>query len=334
MELFANLNVFAYLVLAALVLALLWYAGSKRKAKIKAALFSRQNYASLIPPGLLARRRLADILFLTGVFFLFIALAGPQWGREKVDIEAHYSQVVIAVDVSNSMLAQDIKPNRLENAKMMLSMFIENMANERLGIIAFTSQAFIQSPITTDTAALKTLAGALSTKLLPVQGTALAPAISLAAKMLEPYPGTKALLLITDGEGHDPQDIEAALKIARDNSIKIIAVGIGSKEGELIPEILPDGTKTYKKDKEGRAVLTKLDEETLIKIARATGGAYIKYISPQQVADEAAVLLTNLDKTAIQRNQGVIYTNRYQLALFPAFLLLLASILIPLRKVK
>ncbi len=333
MELFNSPSIFIYMIFTAALLGALWYLGAARGEKIKRALFSAENYAKLVPQELKFRRRLKDILFLSGLFFFFLALAGPQWGRQKIDVEASYSQAVIAVDVSLSMLAEDVKPNRMAGAKTMLSMLIDNLARERVGIVAFTSKAFMQSPVTGDVGALKTLAQGLSVNMLPMPGTELAPAVNLAARMLAPYPGSKALVLVTDGEDHNPKDLQAALKTARDNDIKIIAVGIGSVDGELIP-IKENGVKSYKKDKSGKTVLTKLDEKSLINLASSTGGAYIKFNGAQQTAEDIYRQMLMLDKSSSLISGGVLYKNRYQIPLFIGFVLVLSSILIVLRKVK
>lgn len=333
MELFNSPSIFIYMVFTAALLGALWYLGAVRGEKIKRALFSAENYSKLIPQELKFRRKLKDILFLSGLFFFFLALAGPQWGRQKIDVEASYSQAVIAVDVSLSMLAEDVKPNRMDGAKTMLSMLIDNLARERVGIVAFTSKAFMQSPVTSDVGALKVLAQGLSVNMLPMPGTELSPAVNLAAKMLSPYPGSKALVLVTDGEDHNPKDLQAALKTARDNDIKIIAVGIGSTDGELIP-IKENGVKGYKKDKNGKTVLTKLDEQSLINLASSTGGAYIKFNGPQQTAEEVYRQMLMLDKSSSLINGSILYKNRYQIPLFIGFVLVLSSILIALRKVK
>ncbi len=333
MELFNSPSIFIYMIFTAALLGALWYLGAARGEKIKRALFSAENYAKLVPQELKFRRRLKDILFLSGLFFFFLALAGPQWGRQKIDVEASYSQAVIAVDVSLSMLAEDVKPNRMDGAKTMLSMLIDNLARERVGIVAFTSKAFMQSPVTGDVGALKTLAQGLSVNMLPMPGTELAPAVNLAARMLAPYPGSKALVLVTDGEDHNPKDLQAALKTARDNDIKIIAVGIGSVDGELIP-IKENGVKSYKKDKNGKTVLTKLDEKSLINLASSTGGAYIKFNGAQQTAEDIYRQMLMLDKSSSLVSGGVLYKNRYQIPLFIGFVLVSSSILIVLRKVK
>lgn len=333
MELFANIKIFVYMLLSAVVIAALWLYGSKRREKIISLIFSKQNFAALVPAELAKRRKLSDILFLSGVFFIFVALAGPQWGRQKVESYIDYSQTILAVDVSSSMAAEDVKPNRLTGAKTMLGMLVEGFKNQRAGVVAFTSRAFLQCPVTTDLSALQSLLSALNFNTLPVQGTSLAAAVKLSAKMLSPYPGKKALVLVTDGEDHKPQEVEAAVKSARDNNIKIIAVGIGSKEGELIPVTTSTG-KSYKKDRDGKTVLTKLDEASLMSLASATGGVYIKYTTAQQTTDEISAQLAAMDKTSGKRSSGVVYKNRYQIPLFMGILLVLSSILIPLRKVK
>ena len=333
MELFANVKIFFYLVVTALVIAFLWRLGFMRRQSVLKLLFSKTNLALLTPPEMQIRRRLKDILFLSGIFFLFVALAGLQWGKERRESVATYSQAIIALDVSLSMQAEDFKPNRLENAKTMLKMLFDDIAQERLGLIAFTSQPYMLCPITTDLDALKSLSEQLRTNMLPVAGTAIAPTIKLAARMLAPYNGIKALVLVTDGEDHNPKDIEEALTVAREAGIKIIAVGIGTEEGELIPIKTSKGTE-YKKDKSGKTVITKLDEKSLINLASQTGGAYIKYTNAQQVADNIANQLRSLDKSLTKATDTVIYKTRYQIPLALAIILIMGALCIPIRKGK
>ncbi|MCR5505191.1 MAG: VWA domain-containing protein [Elusimicrobiaceae bacterium] len=333
MELFANTKIFFYLILTVIIIAVLWRIGFLRRRAVLNILFSKTNFSSLTPGEIKGRRLLKDILFLSGLFFLFVSLAGLQWGKERRENIATYSQAIIAVDVSLSMQAEDFKPNRLENAKMMLKMLFEDVAQERLGLIAFTSQAYMLCPITTDLNALKTLSERLKINMLPVQGTSLSPTIKLAARMLEPYAGIKALVLITDGEDHNPKDIEETLSVARDAGIKIITVGIGTEEGELIPIKTDKGTE-YKKDRSGKTVLTKLDEKSLIDIASKTGGAYIKYTNAQQVADNIANQLRVLDKSLTKTTDVVVYKTRYQIPLALAIILIMGALCLPIRKGK
>jgi len=333
MELFANTKIFFYLILTAIFVAVLWRIGFLRRKAVLNMLFSQTNFALLTPEGIKGRRLLKDILFLSGIFFLFLALAGLQWGKERRENVAAYSQAIIAVDVSLSMQAQDFKPNRLENAKTMLKMLFEDVAQERIGLIAFTSQSYMLCPITTDFNALKTLSEQLKINMLPVSGTAISPTIKLAARMLNPYGGVKALVLITDGEDHNPKDIEEALTVAREAGIKIITVGIGTAEGELIPIKTDKGTE-YKKDRSGKTVLTKLDEKSLIDIAAKTGGAYIKYTNAQQVADNIANQLRVLDKSLTRTTDVVVYKTRYQIPLALAIILIAGALCLPIRKGK
>lgn len=333
MELFANLKVFIYLFFTALLIALLWLLGIKRKNKIINFLWSKENYKLLIDPSLKIRRKIKNFFFLLGLFFLFIALAGPQWGREKITAAATYSQAVIALDVSNSMLAQDFKPNRLESAKIMINMLLSQSSEQRLGLIAFTSKAYLQCPITTDTLALKSLTSSFSTENIPVQGTSLSAALELAAQMLAPYSGKKAIVLLTDGEDHFPQDLQHAASVAREHEINVIAVGIGKPEGELIPIKTAQG-KEYKKDKQGNPILTKLNEQVLKDLAQQTGGVYIRYSGELKTANDVLDQLEQLDKTTDQKTKLFKYKNRYQISLFIALLFLITSILITLRKVE
>ena len=333
MELFANLKIFIYLFFTAVFLAVFWLLGIKRKNKIVNILWSKVNYKHLIDPTLNIRRKIKNILFIIGLFFLFIALAGPQWGREKIVASATYSQAVIAVDVSNSMLAQDFKPNRLESAKIMINMLLSQTSQQRFGLVAFTSKAYLQCPITTDTLALKNLASSFSTQSIPYQGTSISAALELASQMLAPYSGKKAVILLSDGEDHFPQDIQHAVSVARDNEINIIAVGVGNPEGELIPIQTPQG-KEYKKDRQGNPVLTKLNEKVLKDLAQQTGGVYIRYNGEQKTATSILDQLEQLDKTTDQTTKLFKYKNRYQIALVISLIFLIASILISLRKVE
>lgn len=331
MELFANIKIFFYLVLTVFIITVFWRIGYLRRKSVLKILFSKTNFALLTPPEFKARRRLKDILFLSGIFFLFIALAGLQWGKERKESIANYSQAIIALDVSLSMQAEDFKPNRLENAKMMLKMLFDEITQERLGLIAFTSEAYMLCPITTDLEALKNLSERLKINMLPVAGTAIAPTIKLASRMLNPYSGVKALVLITDGEDHNPKDIEETLKTARDAGIRIITVGIGTEAGELIPIKTAQGTE-YKKDKDDKTVMTKLDEKSLINLASKTGGAYIKYTNAQQVADDIAKQLRTLDKSLVKTTDTVIYKSRYQIPLALAIILIMGALCLPARK--
>lgn len=280
--------------------------------------------------------RWKNALLLSAIVFVFLALAGPQWGIEVTEAQGSFAQTVIAVDVSASMRAQDVKPNRLENAKRMLQMLVTRLRDDRLGIIAFTSKAFIQCPITTDTDALNYFINSLQPDMLPVPGTSLASAVELAAHMLSTYPGQKALILLTDGEDHTTEELQHAKQVAQQNSIRIIAVGIGTAEGALIPaRVDANGhVAEYKKDKTGKTVVSKLDEKSLAELAQATGGVYISYTTPAQVATQIEQAVAGLDKSTSKTGRQVVYKNRYAFPLLAAILCLAGYMLWPNRRRK
>ena len=215
-------------------------------------------------------------------------------------------------------------------------MLVSHLKEERIGIIAFTSQAFIQCPITTDTQALDYFINSLQVDMLPVPGTSLSAPVQLAARMLAQYPGQKALVLLTDGEDHTPQELSAAQDIARQNNIRIIAVGIGTPDGALIPARVDENGRVieYKKDKSGKTVVSKLDETSLAQLAQATGGTYIAYTSAAQAARQIESALSDLDKTTSRTGSHAVYQNRYIFPLILAILCLAAYMLWPQGRVK
>lgn len=327
MQLFREPLVFMWMLLAAAVMAgAMLYAAKYRESVIR-RLKMTVLYDRLVTAGIAPRRKLKTILFLTALGLLFLAWAGPQWGVELKDSETEIAHIVIAVDTSTSMLAQDLKPSRLENAKLMLKSLISESKGFRMGIVAFAGKAFIQCPITTDDLALKYFVDTLSTDLIPMRGTDIGSALRLAADMLGPYPGKKALILITDGENHE-EDIEAAIKADKENNIVVFAIGIGNPEGDIIP-VNASGAPDYKKDSAGRTVVTKLDETTLIKIASQTGGVYIRYTEPEAVSSKLAGQLKDMARSKWKAKARVQYKNRYQVPLLLAILLLLIEMLIP-----
>ena len=201
MKLFAEPIYFIYFLAALAAWRVLVWIGNKRKKHIIKILFGPIAYARLTA-GQTPFKRLQTWLFGLGLFFIFAALAHPQWGLEITQAEADFSQTIIAVDVSSSMRARDVKPDRLASAKNMLRMLVSHLPNSRIGLIAFTSQAFIQCPITTDDDALKYFISSLQPDMLPIAGTSLSAPVKLAAHMLSKYPGKKGLILLTDGEDH------------------------------------------------------------------------------------------------------------------------------------
>ncbi len=332
MQLFEQPIYWIYAIVALAVLGVVYWLGKSLKKHTVSVLFGPTAYARLSDGGD-AWQPLKTALFFCAVLFAFAALARPQWGLEIVKAEGDFAQAVIAVDVSASMRARDVHPDRLDSAKNMLRMLITHLQNERIGLIAFTSKAYIQCPITTDEDALKYFISTLQPDMLPVAGTSLAAPVKLAAHMLAKYPGKKALVILTDGEDHTPEELKEAQNIAQKEGIRIIAIGIGTQEGELIPQRTDVSGRVleYKKDREGKTVVSKLDQQSLAALAQATQGVYIQYTTPSQVASKVEESVKDLDRSRSVSSSRARYKNRYQIPLTLAVFCLALALALPFR---
>ncbi|MFH1620243.1 MAG: VWA domain-containing protein [bacterium] len=332
MELFRYPQVLAWSVpvLAALVLFLFW-ATARRGALLK-KLGAPVLLAGLIPSESRGRRRIKLYLLISGSLLLFISWSGPQWGVELLGGGSASGQMIIALDTSLSMAARDIKPSRMENAKLAMSRLIDELQSMRIGIVAFSGQAHIQCPLTTDKEALKSFLAAVDTQMLPEPGTSLGDAVRVSAGMLSRYSGKKALVMLTDGEDRNFNS-ETAARQAAEAGMAIFAVGIGDPEGDLIPVAGSSGSLSeYKKDSSGRPVVSRLDERTLLQLAAATGGAYLRHTDTETTVTELARRIEGMDKAGWEGRSRASYKNRYQIPLFLAWLILLVELVFPERK--
>ncbi len=201
---------------------------------------------------------------------LAVALARPQIGAKLANRETRGAEIMICLDVSNSMLAQDYSPNRLERAKLAISRLVDKLQDDRIGLIIFAGSSFVQLPVTTDYVSAKMFLGSINTQSVPVQGTAIGDAVLTAVKSFSSQSEkSRAIIVITDGENHEDDPVEAARQAA-EMGIKVYTIGVGSLQGVPIPV---DGELL--KDKDGKIVVTKLDEATLRRMAQAGGGAYV-----------------------------------------------------------
>jgi Ca-activated chloride channel family protein len=203
-------------------------------------------------------------------------MADPQMGSKTEEVKRKGADLMILLDVSNSMLAQDLAPNRLENAKQAIAQLIDKMHDDRIGIIVFAGQAYVQLPVTTDYSAAKLFLNTINTNMVPTQGTAIGAAIDLGMKSFDFKNGTgKAMILITDGENHEDNAIEAAT-LAKNKDVAINVVGVGSAEGAPIP-IYKDGQPAgFHTDSAGKPVVSKLNEDMCKDIAAAGNGVYVR----------------------------------------------------------
>ena len=210
------------------------------------------------------------VLLSLAFFFFVIGLSRPQIGAKLKDHKIKGAEIMIVLDVSNSMLAQDYSPDRLERAKLAISRITDKLKDDRIGLIVFAGTSFVQLPITSDYVSAKMFLNSISTESIPIQGTAIGDAISTAVRGFSAQSEhSRAIIVITNGENHE-DDAVAAAKQAAEAGIKVYTIGVGSADGQPIPmngELL--------KDKDGNIVVTRLDEETLRKVASAGGGAYV-----------------------------------------------------------
>ena len=210
-------------------------------------------------------------LFLLAFFFFVLGISRPQMGAILKEHKTRGAEVMIVLDVSNSMLAEDYSPNRLERAKLAISRVVDKLRDDRIGLVVFAGNSFVQLPITTDYVSAKMFLGSISTELIPIQGTAIGDAISTALRSFSSQSDrSRAIIVITDGENHEDDPVAAASQAA-EMGVRVFTIGVGSPEGKMIPF---EGD--YLRDKEGNPVVTRLDEAVLQDVAAAGKGLYVR----------------------------------------------------------
>ncbi|MEO0069098.1 MAG: VWA domain-containing protein [candidate division WOR-3 bacterium] len=299
----------------------------------------RRRLHKEIEPALLARLNPGQSRLLTGfkmvLFFLalvlfIIALARPRWGEKLQLFKGKGIAVVIALDGSKSMLAEDVKPNRLTRAKAELSSLIDELGGNAVGIVSFAGDAYVLCPLTTDIEAAKLFLDIISPDLMPVPGTDFGRAIAVGMSLFNPSAGTKALVLVTDGEDLG-KNTEAIVMQAKEAGVRIFPVAISTPEGAPIPETGEAGV-VYKKDQSGNVVVSRMDERKLILIAQATGGRFYRLegFSASKLAGE----LDRLEKEELGGGEFAAYVERYQGFLLAGIILFFLALILPERKIK
>ena len=302
-----------------------------RRRRLTALFGVAGTLARLAPAETRRRRRLKWALRAGAVVLLFVSLAGPQWGVELLPTQVKTRHVMIAVDTSLSMLTEDVHPSRMEKAREDLELLIDQLKGDRVGVIAFAGQAAVVCPVTTDLEAAKELLRTVSPGMIPTPGTAIGRAIRLAASTLGRYPGTKALVIVSDGEDHKTDPLGAADQAAA-AGIKIFAVGVGTPDGGPIPLRDANGAlQGYKKDRRGTTVISRLGESTLSGVAQRTGGAYYRAGAAGNEITDIADQIEQLEKTQGVGGRATGYENHFLLPLAAAFILLLVELLLPER---
>lgn len=275
-------------------------------------------------------RRLKDSLWLWGLIFLGIALLGPSVGQKLAEVKRRGLDIIIALDTSISMKAEDIKPSRMERAKFELSRFIDRLQGDRVGIVAFAGASYLQCPLTLDYSAAKLFLDACDTGVIGTQGTAIAEAISTALKAFNSAEKKhKVIIVISDGEDHEGA-INQITKQAADEGVVIYSVGIGSLTGVPIPLRNPStGAVEFKKNRAGHVVTTALQEETLQKIASTTAGRYFNLNADKDAFQKIYREIFGLEKKDLRSHEYSDYQQRYQIFLLLAIVLLVAEMFIP-----
>ena len=308
------------------IIYILFRLGQKRRFDRFAHIEMREQ---LVPSYSSRRSTLKFIIFLMVIACSILALANLQSGSKMEEVKREGIDLYIAIDVSNSMNAEDIVPSRMERSKQAINKLISEMRGDRLGIIVFADRAYVQLPITTDYSAAKMFLSTVNTSLVASQGTAIAEAINLAIKSFPDEAHSRAIIIISDGEDHEN---DAALKAAQEaakQGVHIYTIGMGLAEGAPIPVYNQYGHQTgYRKDQTGNTIITRLDEQMLQKIASAGNGLYVRASNSNVGLSKIYEDISKLDKTEIDAKVFTDYEDQFQWFVGAAIILLLIEIFI------
>ena len=301
---------YAFAALPIMLVIFIWYLYSVKKRLKK--LGEYELVKSLVPDISNSKKVAKFILLMLAFSSLILAVCNLQTGSKTQEVKREGADIIVCLDVSNSMLAQDLSPNRLERAKFALEKMIDKLQGDRLGIIVFAGEAYVQLPITTDYSAAKLFLGSINTQMVPTQGTNIGAAIRKAlegfSKDLEK---NKTIVVITDGENHEPEAVEAAEEAAK-AGILINCIGVGSETGVPIPIVSNGAVQGYRKDKDGNTVVTKLNREVLQEIAGKTDGIFVQATNADIGLNAILDKLAQLDKKQIDTKMYTDYEDQFQ----------------------
>ena len=295
--------------------------------------FGNMDLLKQLMPGYSQNRQYLKLgLLLSGLTLLIVGWANPQFSNKKEKVKRKGVDVYLALDISQSMMAEDIAPNRLEKAKRFAGNLIEELAGNRIGILYFAGNAYLQVPLTIDYSAASAMLRSANPNLASSQGTAIGEAVDFAMRGFEVKDQqNKVLFIISDGESHDEGAIEK-VKEARDNGMMIFTFGVGTTEGSLIPVNIGNRSD-YKRDATGNPVKSRLNEEMMVQIAEAGGGTYFNLLESESKIFEAInSRIEKMQKQEFEQRSFTSFESYFQWLLLPALLLFLAEFLIPNRK--
>ena len=305
-----------------------------RKNKNKINQFVRKgNTSYLFPNQSKNRAKFKFILWIVGFVFLILGLANVQFGTKKEDIKQEGVDLVFALDISKSMLAEDFKPNRLERAKNAIAKIIDQLGSDRIAIVVFAGDAYLQLPLTNDHSAAKMYLESIDTDLIPLQGTSVSSALE---KSLDAFPKNtnnsklskgRSIILITDGEDHEEDALTMAEKCA-DLGVNVYTLGIGTPEGSTIPEFVNGRKVGLKKDQNGSTVVTKINEDLLIQIAEKGKGKYVRANNRDLGLGTLFDEIKGLEKNEYGAKKFTLYEDRFAGFLLFGLLLIVIELLI------
>jgi Ca-activated chloride channel family protein len=314
------------------ILIFLFFRVRSWKKKALAKFGSPESLRKIIPEVSFSRPGIKFTCFVLAYALLVVGIADPQIGTKIEEGKRNGSDLMILLDVSNSMLAGDLSPNRLESAKRALSQLIDNSHNDRIGIIIFAGEAYVQLPITTDHAAAKLFLNNITTDIVPTQGTAIGAAIEMGMKSFSLVEGTsKAMILMTDGENHEDDAVTAA-KQAHAKGVAIHVIGLGSVEGAPVPIYREGRPIGFHTDEAGKTVVSKLNEEMCKEIAMAGNGVYVRASNANSGLNIVMDQVNSMQKKSYDSKMFKNYEDRFQFFLIGALILLLAEFFISSRK--
>ena len=325
---FANPNALFLYILLLLVVGIYFYAGHRRKSALR-KYGDPELLADLMPEVSPYRSKIKFWITFVALCFMVLLIARPQFGSKVETVKRHGIETVIALDISNSMLAEDVAPNRLEKSKNIISKLVDSFEDDKVGLIVFAGDAFIQLPITSDFISAKMFLESINPSLITRQGTNIKAAIDMATRSFTPREGVgKAVIIITDGENHEGGAIEAA-KAAAEKGMSVYVMGVGSPSGAPIPG---NRVNDFRRDKEGNVIVTKLNEQMCQEIAAAGNGVYIRI---DNTNNAQKLLQKEIDKLAKADIESAVYSEydeQFQVMAWIALILLLLEMLLMVKK--
>ncbi len=322
-----------YLFMAVAAVAVFIYLSVRRRRRNMTQFVATEFHEDMAPSVQRRNMTWKNMLLVAAFVFAVLALMRPQWGFHWQEVKRQGLDIFVAVDVSRSMLTEDIRPNRLERSKLAVRDLVKKLRGDRIGLIAFAGKGFLVCPLTVDYKGFLLTLDDLSPEVIPKGGTNLADAIDKALRDYAEVPGQyKTLIMITDGENLQGNPLARA-EAAAEAGVRIFCVGVGTRKGELIRVTGPDGSSSFLKDAEGQYVKSRLNEALLQKIALATGGMYVRASGAEfgleLIYDQR---LAQLERREIEGKMKKIYHERYQIPLGLFLVCLLGEMLIPERK--